>query len=157
VGADLAARLSRHRAWDLFEHLAARLPKDATFTPTQLASLLLDRSTPRPASLRAAGPWWEEVVAGLAAGRVIPEALWAAEEEVAARIDDKAGRRQFDEALAGALAAGGAGGAGGAEWPAEGTRRTEALMGAVMPGLRGLVPGQLVREWLEGSPKEARS
>jgi hypothetical protein len=97
------------------------------------------------------------VVAGLAAGRVIPEALWAAEEEVAARIDDKAGRRQFDEALAGALAAGGAGGAGGAEWPAEGTRRTEALMGAVMPGLRGLVPGKLVREWLEGSPKEARS
>ncbi|MBE0566216.1 MAG: Glu-tRNA(Gln) amidotransferase subunit GatE, partial [Krumholzibacteria bacterium] len=56
VGADLAERLGRHRAWDLFVHLTDRLA-GGPVTAHQAASLLLDRSCPRPASLAAAGPW----------------------------------------------------------------------------------------------------
>ncbi|MCB1184151.1 Glu-tRNA(Gln) amidotransferase subunit GatE, partial [bacterium] len=58
VGADLATRLARHRAWDLFADLAAVPAGAGGPTPHQLASLLLDRSCPRPASLGAAGSWW---------------------------------------------------------------------------------------------------
>ena len=151
VNEDLAARLCRHRAWDLFAHLAGRLPAGSRFTAPQLASLLLDRSYPRPASLAAAGPWWEATVTALADGRVIPEAVWTGEEEVAARLDDGAARRRFDEALAAAKPA------GGRDWPDEPARRRQALMGAVMPALRGRVPGRQVQKWLDATLGEARS
>lgn len=59
VGSDLAARLSRHRCWDLFAHLSGRLGDGASFSPHRLASLLLDRTAPRPVSLAAAGSWWK--------------------------------------------------------------------------------------------------
>ena len=151
VGDDLADRLSRHRAWDLFEHLAAQLPQGSPFSATQLASLLLDRSAPRPASLRAAGPWWQDIVAALVAGRMIPEAVWAAEEDVAVRVDDATARRLVDEALADTRAE------GAPLLPAAGERRLHALMGAVMLRVRGRVPGRQVRAWIEETDKEARS
>ncbi len=156
VGADLAARLSRHRAWDLFEHLAKRLPAGSPFTATQLASLLLDRSAPRPASLRAAGEWWEAVVDDLVAGRVVPEAVWTAEDGIARRADDTTARALFEAARTAALSA------VAMVRPTGEDQFRRAVMGAIMHGLRGRVPGRqvgewLVREWLDGSPKEARS
>ncbi len=149
VGEDLASRLARHRAWDLFEHLAALLPDGCAFGPHRLASLLLDRECPRPASLRAAGPWWEALVRDLAAGAVIPEGAWTAEDEVPRRADDAQARRLFAAAWADALADGGAG------LPDEAARREHALMGRVMPRLRGRVPGRRVREWVAAAAKEA--
>ncbi len=80
VGMDLAERLGRHRAWDLFAHLVPRLD-GGPVSAAQLASLLLDRSCPRPASLVAAGPWWEAVAARLAAGTLIPEGVWSGDDE----------------------------------------------------------------------------
>jgi glutamyl-tRNA(Gln) amidotransferase subunit E len=151
IGEDLAVRLSRHRSWELFAHLVERLPAGSRFTAAQLASLLLDRSYPRPASLAAAGSWWEETVAALADGRVIPEAVWTGEGEVAARLDDRTARQRFEEALAAARPA------AGREWPSEPARRRHALMGAVMPALRGRVPGRQVGQWLDETPGEARS
>ncbi len=143
--------MCRHRAWDLFEHLVDGLPSGSRFTAQQLASLLLDRSTPRPASLRAAGPWWDETVADLAAGRVIPEAVWCSEDEVPACVDDREGRRLYGEALAAALVD------RNPTWPADEARPEHTLMGAVMPRLRGRVPGRLVRQWVGQTLKEARS
>ena len=151
VGDDLADRLSRHRAWDLFAHLVDRLEPGGAFGATALASLLLDRSNPRPASLRVAGRWWEDIVAALTAGRLIPEAVWASEDEPVARVDDRTGRGLFEAAFAAAT------GPGSPAWPADGARRAQALMGAVMPALRGRVPGRTVRAWLETSLAEARS
>ena len=139
VGADLAERLSRHRAWRLFEHLAAGLQDTAVLDPAQLASLLLDRSCPRPASLAAAGPWWEETLARLAAGDIIPEAIWHSEDDLAPRLDEGPGRDIFNEAM-GRLPRGG---------PAPGPAREHFAMGHVMPPLRGRIPGRLVRTWVK--------
>jgi hypothetical protein len=82
---------------------------------------------------------------------VVPEAVWASEDDVPARADDREGRRLYDEALAAALAD------RSAAWPADGARHEHALMGAVMPRLRGRVPGHLVRRWVGQTLKEARS
>ncbi|HPF71378.1 MAG TPA: Glu-tRNA(Gln) amidotransferase subunit GatE [Candidatus Krumholzibacteria bacterium] len=138
VGADLAARLARHRAWPLFAHLVPRLA-GGPVTPRQLASLLLDRSNPRPASLTAAGAWWEEIAAGLQSGALVPEGVWCGDDEPIARIDDDTARRRLRAALADLPA----------PLPADRERREHAAMGHVMPALRGAAPGALVRRWLK--------
>jgi glutamyl-tRNA(Gln) amidotransferase subunit E len=147
VGDDLSARLSRHRAWDLFAHLVDRLPPGTAFDASALASLLLDRSCPRPASLSAAGPWWEQTIDALTAGRVIPEAVWSGEDEPATRVDDDEARRLFEGAMASLPAT----------LPTAVDKRAHALMGAVMPALRGRVPGRVVRQWIDETLGEARS
>jgi glutamyl-tRNA(Gln) amidotransferase subunit E len=139
VGADLAARLARHRAWDLFLHLVPRL-EGGPVRCHQLASLLLDRSCPRPPSLAAAGPWWEEVAARLQAGDVLCEGVWSGEDEPVARLDDATARQRLREALA-HLA--------DDPLPADPRRRELVAMGHVMPALRGRAPGALVRRWLQ--------
>ena len=142
VGADLAGRLARHRAWDLFAHLVSRL-EGGPVTPHALASLLLDRSHPRPASLAAAGPWWEETAGRLQAGDVACEGVWWGEDEAVRLLDEDTARARLRAALAG-LPAG---------WrddlPADPDKREHALMGAVMPALRGKARGAAVRAWLK--------
>ena len=81
---------------------------------------------------------------------MIAEAAWNAEDEVPRRVGDDEARRLYEAALGTALA-------DGAEaLPADGARRAHALMGLVMPPLRGRVPGRLVREWVGAAIKEAR-
>ncbi len=138
VGADLAGRLARHRAWPLFEHLVPRLD-GGRVSPADLASLLLDRSCPRPAGLAAAGPWWEDVADRLAAGDVICEGVWAGDEEPVTRLDDATVRGRLAAALAG-LPDG---------LPGDADKRERAAMGLVMPALRGTAPGRLIRTWLK--------
>jgi glutamyl-tRNA(Gln) amidotransferase subunit E len=139
VGRDLAERLSRHRSFDLFEHLRARLEPAAEFTPHRLASLLLDRSAPRPASLAAAGSWWEEVIAGLGAGAIVPGGVWTAEDEIPVRLDESAARELFFTAWEAAPDGG----------PTDPDRKEHFLMGHVMRELRGRVPGHTVRSWVK--------
>ena len=75
----------------------------------------------------------------LAAGDVVCEGVWAGEDDVLRRIDDTEARRRLRDAAAGLPT----------DLPADPPRRTDAAMGHVMPALRGLVPGALVRRWLE--------
>ena len=124
-------------------HLVPRLRAGAAPSPQGLASLLLDRSCPRPPSLAAAGAWWERVVDRLTRGEIVPEGIWNSDDEPPAASPDPEARRLADTALA-ALPADG---------PGEPGRREEWTMGHVMRALRGRVPGRLVRAWL----KEARS
>ncbi|MFH2052270.1 MAG: hypothetical protein ABIK96_07345 [bacterium] len=150
VGPDLAERLSRHRAYDLFEALRTRLDTSgaAAFGPHQLASLLLDRSSPRPASLGAAGSWWEETVDRLVRGDVLPEAVWSSEEELAVPLPEAEARRLVTGLAAASLADGGL--------PEDPARKEHALMGRVMPTARGRVPGSAVRRWIAEHLKETR-
>lgn len=144
VGADLAGRLGRHRAWDLFRHLAPRLADaGGRLDCHRLASLLLDRSTPRPASLKAAGPWWEQALDRITAGEILAESLWHTEDEPAARLDEAAARARFDRALAELKAD------RRALLPADPVKREHFLMGAVMADLRGRYPGSEVRRWVK--------
>jgi Glu-tRNA(Gln) amidotransferase subunit E-like FAD-binding protein len=55
-------------------------------------------------------------------------------------------RRLFDEALS-ALPN---------PLPADDDKRAHALMGAVMPALRGRVPGRVVRRWIDETLGEVR-
>jgi glutamyl-tRNA(Gln) amidotransferase subunit E len=139
VGQDLAARLSRHRAWRLFRHLAPQLEGSDVMKPRDLASLLLDRSCPRPASLGAAGNWWETTIALLLAGEIIPEGVWNSEDEIPGRLDDAQARDRFDTALK-TLPPGG---------PKSGAARETYVMGHVMKELRGRVSGRTVRTWVK--------
>lgn len=138
VGPDLAERMSRHRAWDLFTALTAEGQDSPKITPAQLASLLLDRSCPRPASLGAAEGWWRETLAAVNEGRVLLEGIWHTEDVVPEKMDTTEARQVCRAALA--------------ELPAErpaGTPQLEAFaMAHVMPALRGKVAGQLVRTWI---------
>ncbi len=138
VGPDLAERLSRHLAYDLFLDLVATLPDDSRLTPTGLASLLLDRSCPRPPSLRAAGDWWRRVVARLVRGDVLPEGVYNADDEPLAPLAEA-------EARAGVAAA--------LQTLPPGPRDTGAhlnfAMGHVMPRLRGRVAGHTVSTWVK--------
>jgi glutamyl-tRNA(Gln) amidotransferase subunit E len=143
VGEDLAERLARHRAYDLFFHLTPRLRAGAAPSPQALASLLIDRCCPRPPSLAAAGEWWERVVDRLTRGEIVPEGIWNSDDEPPAASPDPEARRLADAAFA-ALPADG---------PDEPGRREEWTMGHMMRALRGRVPGRRVRAWL----KEARS
>ena len=138
VGADLAERLGRHRAWDLFTHLVPLL-KGGAFTSHQLASLLLDRSCPRPASLAAAGSWWEAVAAGLGSGKLLPEGVWTGEDEPVPMLDEKEARKRCAAVLADLPAV----------LPADSLKREHLVTGLVMARLRGRVSGRTVRSWVK--------
>jgi glutamyl-tRNA(Gln) amidotransferase subunit E len=139
VGNNLAERLSRHRAWDLFTHLVDKLDGAGELDPAGLASLLLDRSCPRPASLAAAGAWWEDVLERLLARDIIPEAVWNSEDDILNRLTESEGREIFQRTMK-QLSPGG---------PATGEPRDNFVMGLVMPELRGRIPGRLVRAWVK--------
>ncbi len=143
VGADLAERMGRHRAWDLFQTLAAELGDKSKITPHQLASLLLDRSCPRPASLGAAEPWWKETLASIQAGTILPEGVWHAEEKALKKLDDNEARAAYNTARA-ALPP---------DLPDVQHQREDFIMGHIMPTLRGQVAGRLVRTWIREDAK----
>ena len=139
VGQDLAGRLSRHRSWGLFKHLVDKLQDTPTLNPGQLASLLLDRSCPRPASLAVAGDWWDETVDRILAGEIIPEAVWTSEDEPTACLDVDAGRKIFLEAMKSLPQ----------DRPGVDPQREHFIMGCVMSELRGKIPGRTVRAWVK--------
>jgi len=143
VGEDLAERLSRHRAWDLFARLSDSLPADAPLGAAGLASVLLDRSAPRPASLTAAGDWWVETLDRVNAGDILPEAIWHSEEDLMTPLPETEARERFDQAWQALPAA----------LPEGPEQRELFIMGHIMPGLRGRVAGRTVRAWV----KEATS
>nr|MEE4267143.1 Glu-tRNA(Gln) amidotransferase subunit GatE [Candidatus Krumholzibacteria bacterium] len=147
VGPDLAERLGRHRAWDLFQHLAPKLEPDAHLTAHQLASLLLDRSAPRPASLKVAGSWWEDAMTRLVRGEILPESVWLSEDELLPRLDEETARRLVDKALA-VLPEG---------LPRDPQKRINCLMPLAMIEIRGRFAGRTVRTWLEARVEEEQS
>ncbi len=140
VGADLAERLSRHPAYDLFQQLQAILAPapDRQLTANQLASLLLDRSCPRPPSRKAAGDWWDAVVRRLTTGEILPEGVYHGADAPLEPLPAAAARRLFDAALQTAPAG-----------PREGRRGEDFVMGHVMSELRGRVAGRTVRAWVK--------
>ncbi len=149
VGRDLAERLGRHRAWDLFASLLPILQEatESALTPQQLASLLLDRSCPRPVCLAAAGPWWVETVQRLVAGELWPAGIYFAENDpVEPWTPD-----QVQTALAAAVAK------LPPNLPADPHQRELVMMGLIMPPLRGRVQGQTVRQWLADHNQEIQS
>jgi hypothetical protein len=138
--------MSRHQAWELFELLVGRLASGpGQLTATGLASLLLDRSCPRPPSLAVARQWWEEALEAILAGRVIPEAVWNSEEILVEQWGEAEARRCFAAALRD-LPAGGPQAGQDAE---DRRRREDFVMGHVMPELRGRIPGRTVRQWVK--------
>jgi len=139
VGEDLADRLSRHRAWGLFVHLAEKLEGKGGLDPAGLASLLLDRSCPRPASLAAAGEWWDETLQMIQAGTIIPEAIWNSENDIIRCLAENRGREIFNKALDQMPQDG----------PTAGNPRELFVMGHVMTELRGRIPGRTVRAWVK--------
>jgi len=147
VGPDLAARLSRHRAWELFAHLLPLLQetRDAALTPHQLASLLLDRSSPRPLNPATAGPWWENVVRRLTAGELLPEGVWSAESEPVEPWAEDRAQQVVADTLDDLKSA---------ELPDDPRRREMVLMGRVMPLVRGRVPGRTVCRWIRELNRE---
>ncbi len=142
VGEDLARRLCIHAGFPLFEDLFRRLGEESRLTPTALASLLLDRSCPRPLSLAAAGEWWRGVADRLAAGEILPEGVWSSDGEPPAAVDDEKGLGLFETALAELKTQASA-------LPADRDRRERAAMGPLMRALRGRVPGRAVRQWVK--------
>ena len=107
-------------------------------TPAQLASLLLDRSCPRPASLGAAEGWWRETLAAVNTGETLLEGVWHADEVVTAKIGEDDARQIYQKAMA--------------DLPNDrpsGPQQEPFIMGQIMPKLRGKVAGQLVRTWLQ--------
>ncbi len=137
VGEDLAERLSRHRAWSLFEHLINK-PGAQKIGANALASLLLDRSCPRPAAMGAAGLWWEETLNKLAAGEVIYESLWNSDETLLPRMEENEAREIFDRAIKLVPP----------EAPDDLSRKEAFAMQFVMDELRGRVPGKTVLSWV---------
>jgi len=139
VGDDLADRLSRHRAWGLFVHLVGKLEGTSGLDPAGLASLLLDRSCPRPASLAAAGDWWDETLQLIQAGTIIPEAVWNSENDIVRRLAENRAREIFHEALDRLPQNG----------PMADIPREMFVMDHVMTELRGRIPGRMVRAWVK--------
>jgi glutamyl-tRNA(Gln) amidotransferase subunit E len=135
VGEDLAERLSRHGAYTLFVHLAPLLGEGAAITHQSLASLLVDRSCPRPPSLAAAGDWWEGTVARLARGEILPEGVWSSDGNPPATCEEQEALRLVDGALALLTPDG----------PAALAQREDWAMGRIMGDLRGRVSGRQVR------------
>ncbi len=137
VGDDLAERMSRHRAWDLFEHL---LEKSETIgvSATTLASMLLDRSCPRPAAMGAASIWWEEALARIAQGEIIAESVWNSDEDLLAKMTEDEGRIIFNKALETLPPDG----------PTDPLKKEIFAMQHVMKDLLGRVPGKTVRGWV---------
>lgn len=139
VGDDLAERMSRHRAWDLFEHLYGK-PGTGTegLSANQLASLLLDRSCPRPAAMGAAGRWWEETLAKIGDRSIIAESVWHSDDELLPRLDEDEARDIFNRTLETLPADG----------PTDRRKKEDFVMQHVMKDLRGRVAGRTVREWV---------
>jgi len=138
VGEDLAERMGRHPAWDLFAAMLDEFGDQEGFDAAALVSLLLDRSCPRPASLKAAGPWWQDALRRRLAGEIIDEGIWSGDEEPIELDDEAAARKTFDAALTEVPSDG----------PIDAPRREHFVMGQVMPRLRGRVSGKLVRQWV---------
>jgi len=151
VGRDLAGRLARHAAHDLFWRLQTRLqePRDGAaeaLSATGLASLLLDRHCAHPPS-DAAADWWTAVVTRLVEGTALAEGLRSNGVDAQDSPPDSppevwaeaAARRHFAAAVA-ALPR--------AEAPQDDTARELWAMDYLMRGLRGHVSGRRVRRWL---------
>lgn len=136
VGDDLAARLARHPAWDLFARLLPRLTPGGGLSATGLASLLLDRDPPRPLNAAVAGEWWDDVIDRLVRGDLLPEAVAAGREDLPRPLPEDEARRRFDAAVR-ALPD---------DLPRD-ARRARAAMGPIMAELRGLAPGATVAAW----------
>ena len=137
VGDDLSERLSRHRAWYLFEHLQPRLGS-GILNATTLASMLLDRSCPRPAAMGAAGIWWEKTVERIQSGEIIPEAVWNSDEDLLDSLSEEEGRKIFNQALKNLPPDG----------PTDPPKKEIFAMKHVMKELLGRVPGKTVRSWV---------
>ncbi len=137
VSDDLAERLSRHRAWELFEHLW-EISGEAGPSANSLASLLLDRSCPRPAAMGPAGLWWEETLAKIRSGEVILEGIWHSDETLLAKLPEKEARGIFDQALKTLPPKG----------PENHPQKEHFAMQHVMKNLRGRIPGRTVRAWI---------
>ena len=138
VNADLSGRLARHPAYALFRHLLPRI-EGGPLTPTGLASLLLDRDVPRPASLKAAGDWWEDVIDRLNRGVAVREGVWTGETEPPAVVAPELARRVVDEEIAAMLPG----------LPPDPEKRFRTAMGIVMKRLRGKFEGATVAGWLK--------
>jgi len=136
VGEELAGRMSRHQAYDLFLELHAKLGDK--LAPTSLASLLLDRSCPRPPSMKVAGDWWFAQAEQLASGAVIPEGFWYGENEPLPVMAEAEARSLFDTAFATVP-----------EGPRQGVQGEDFVMGHVMPPLRGRIAGRTIRTWVK--------
>jgi len=135
---DLSERMAKHPAYDLFIHLLPQLD-GGPVTPTGLASMLLDRDTPRPASLKAAGEWWEAVVARINKGAAVVEGVWCCEDEPPAALDETMAKRVCEEEIA-ALAV---------DLPPERDKKERMVMGVVMGRLRGHIDGAKVAAWVK--------
>ena len=136
VGADLAERLSRHPAYDLFLDLHEELHDG--LSPTGLASLLLDRSCPRPASRKVAGDWWQGVIRRLAGGELVPEGVYYGETEPLEPLAETEARAIFDRAVTAVP-----------DGPRAGRTGEDFVMGHVMSDLRGRIAGRTVRTWVK--------
>jgi len=138
VGADLAERLSRHPAWSLFWSLKA---EGLTALGAQgWASLLLDRHLARPARLKERD-YWATQLSEINQGRCLPEALWSCKRPPTP-LPEESARGLFLEGLAAAPP-------GPQREPAQG----RFLMGQLMKGLRGQVPGCLLKSWIDEALK----
>lgn len=145
VNHDLAERLSRHRAWDLFLLLYPKLDAETGHLGLNtLASMLLDRSCPRPASMAAARGWWEKTLDRINSGEIIPEAVWNSDEELLTRLEDEEARSIFDEALNYLPPDG----PDDPDDPDGQQKREHFAMQHVMKDLRGRVAGRKVRAWI---------
>ena len=144
VGEDLAERLARHRAYDLFLHLAPRLRAGATPLAAGPGLAAARPLLPPPAR---AWPWPATGGSGSwRAWRGARSCRRGSGTATTSRPPRSPTRRRAARRHA-ALAA------LPADGPAEPGRREEWAMGHVMRALRGRVPGRRVRAWL----KEARS
>jgi len=136
INDDLARRLIRHSGWDLFTRLLERI-SGTDFTPTNLASLMIDRDLPRPVHDGAAGEWWNETIDNITAGKLLAEATWHLEETWPTPLTADEARTRFDAAwktLPDKL-------------PDDPERRAHTVTGLIMQELRGLVSGALVNRW----------
>ncbi|PIE21975.1 MAG: Glu-tRNA(Gln) amidotransferase GatDE subunit E [Planctomycetota bacterium] len=137
VNENLTQRFARSRAWWLFEALLGDL-KEGKVSPNQLASLLLDRHCARPPRVEEL-EWWQARLAEVQSGEILLEALWSHRQEPLPRRETEVAEKWFRSKVA--------------EQPEDFVRhedkREHALLGAVMPSLRGRVPGKTVRAWVK--------
>ncbi len=138
VGEDLARRLVKHQAWNLFARLLPRLKPGGSLIPTGLASLLLDRDAPRPLNEVAAGEWWDATIDRLAAGDLLVDAVVIGDEPLPSPLPADEARIRFETIVADLPA----------DLPAD-ARRPRAALRPVMKELRGLVPGATLARWTE--------
>ncbi|MBD3220817.1 Glu-tRNA(Gln) amidotransferase subunit GatE [bacterium] len=143
VGRDLAARLSIHPAYELFCDLEGEI--SGGLSAGTLASLLLDRSCPRPANRHAAGDWWHDVARRLARGELLPEGVYHAEDDPLEPLPEAEARERFAAALASVP-----------EGPREGHIGEAFVMAHVMTDLRGRVAGRTVRDWVREAMASTR-